>query len=203
MTVQHMTQIQEVLLGALLIAGMLYFSLSIRQWLVSKSTNGGESIRLASGFSFLTVGIGLLVLGLTSGPVPAKEIYSIPSNGSYDYYQVEGTIQNPDLGRGASSSSAWPGLESNGSKSEFSFIDAKVKDSSLILDPGFRMSLTNRIITVAGRIVWLPNIDEFDLFKSIHRQGSSDLGKKNIERLTGVYELAWLSAYESPMSENN
>ncbi|MDX1412345.1 MAG: hypothetical protein R3351_09325, partial [Nitrospirales bacterium] len=102
-----------------------------------------------------------------------------------------------------SNSSAWPDLESNRNKSEFSFIDAKVKDSSLILDPGFRMSLTNRIIKVAGRIVWLPNVDEFDLFKTIHRPASSDIGRLNIERLTGVYELAWISAYEAPMSGNN
>ncbi len=199
MTVPDMTPIEEVLFGTLLIAGMLYFPLSIRKWVASKSTDGGEGIRLASGFSFITVGIGLLFLGLTSGPVPAKEIFSIPSNGSYDYYQVEGAIQNDDLGRVASNSRAWPGLDSNQSKSEFSFIDSKVKDSSLILDPGFRMSLTNRIITVAGRIVWLPNVDEFDLFKTIHGQGSSDIGRLNMERLTGVYELAWISAYESPM----
>ena len=203
MTVQNMTPIEEVLFGTLLIAGMLYFSLSIRQWLASKSHKGGEGIRLASGFSFITVAIGLLVLGLTSGPVPAKEIFSIPSNGSYDYYQVESTVQNPHLSGAGTNASAWPGLESNGNNSDFSFMDAKVKDSSLILDPGFRMSLTNRIITVAGRIVWLPNVEEFDLFTPIHQQGSPDMGSLNIERLTGVYELAWVSAYESTMSGYN
>ena len=203
MTVQNMTSIEEVLFGALLIAGMLYFSLSIRQWLASKSLKGGESIRLASGFSFVTVAIGLLVLGLTSGPVPAKEIFAITTNGSYDYYQVESTIQNPHLSGAGTNSSAWPGLESNRNKSDFSFMDAKVKDSSLILDPGFRMSLTNRIITVAGRIVWLPDFEEFDLFKPKNEQGRSDMGRLNIERLTGVYELAWVSAYESPMSGYN
>jgi len=203
MTVQNMTPIEEVLFGALLIAGMLYFSISIRQWLASKSLKGGERIRLASGFSFVTVAIGLLVLGLTSGPVPAKEIFALPSNGSFDYYQVESTIQNPDVGRAGTNSSAWPGLESNRNKSDFSFMDTKVKDSSLILDPGFRMSLTNRIITVAGRIVWLPNVEEFDFFKPTNEQGSPDMGSLNMERLTGVYELAWVSAYESSMGEYN
>ena len=203
MSVQNMTTMEEVLFGTLLIAGMLYFSLSIRQWLASKSLKGGESIRLASGFSFVTVAIGLLVLGLTSGPVPAKEIFAIPSNGSYDYYQVESTVHNPYLSGAGTNSSAWPGLESNGNKNDFSFMDAKVKDSSLILDPGFRMSLTNRIITVDGRIVWLPDFEAFDLFKPINQQGSPDMGSLNIERLTGVYELAWVSAYESTMSEYN
>lgn len=203
MTIHTMTLNEEVLFVALLLAGMLFFSLSMRQWLASKALKGGGSVRLASGFSFITVGIGLLVLGLTSGPVPAKEIFAIPSNGSYDYYQVDSTIQNPGLSRAGNNPSTWPGLESNRNESDFSFMDAKVKDSSLILDPGFRMSLTNRIITVAGRIVWLPGFEEFGLLNPLYEQGSLDMGRLNIERLTGVYGLAWMSAYESQMSGYN
>ena len=203
MIVSNTTPIEEILFGALLITGVLYYSLSIRQLLASKLLRGGEKIRLASGFSFITLGVGLLVLGLTSGPVPAKEIFSIPSNGNYDYYQVESRVQITDLNQAGTYSSPWPGLGSNRTHSDYSFMDTKVKDSSLILDPGYRMSLTNRIITVAGRIVWLPYVQEFDLFTPLNEQGSPDMGQLNIERLTGVYALAWVSPYESPMSGYN
>jgi hypothetical protein len=198
-----MTPNEEFLFVALLIAGMLFFSLSMRQWLASKALKGGGSVRLASGFSVITIGIGLLVLGLTSGPVPAKEIFAISSHGSYDFYQVDSSIRNPDLSLTGPNPSAWPGLESNRKESDFSFMDAKVKDSSLIIDPGFRTSLTNRIIKVAGRIAWLPSFEEFDLIKPLNQQGTLDIGKLNRERLTGVYELAWGSAYESQMNGYN
>jgi hypothetical protein len=198
-----MTPNEEVLFVAFLIAGMLFLSLSMRQWLASRALKGGGSLRLASGFSFITVGIGLLVLGLTSGPVPAKEIFAIPSNGNYDFYQVASSIQDPALSPAGTNPSAWPGVESNRNESDYSFMDAKVKDSSLIIDPGFRTSLTNRILTVAGRIVWLPIFKEFDLLKPLSEQESLDMGRLNLERLTGVYELAWVSAYESQLSGYN
>lgn len=203
MTVHNMTTSEEVLFAILLMAGMLFFSLSIRQWLVSKGPKGEGSVRLASGFSLITLGIGMLVLGLTSGPVPAKEIFVIPSHGSYDFYQVDSSIQNPDLSLTGPNPSAWPGLESNRKESDFSFMDAKVKDSSLIIDPGFRTSLTNRIIMVAGRIAWLPSFEKFDLINPVNEMGNLDIGKLNRERLTGVYELVLVFAYESQMSGYN
>jgi len=203
MTIQNMTPNAEVLFVALLIAGILLFSLSLRQWLGSKAIKGGGRVRVASGYLTVTVGIGLLVLGLTSGPVPAKEMFVIPSNGSYDFYQVDSSIQKPDLSMADTNPATWPGLESNRSESDFSFMDAKVKDSSLIIDPGFRMSLTHRIITVAGRIAWLPSFEGFDLLNPLNEYGSLDMRRLNRERLTGVYELAWVSAYETQVREYN
>ncbi len=188
MTIHNVTPYENVLFVGLLIAGMVFFSLSVRQWLGSKSLKGKGRVRLASGYSVMTLGIGLLVLGLTSGPVPAKEIFAIPSNGSYDFYQVDTSIQNPEEMMAGIYPADWPGLESGSTESEYSFMDAKMKDSSLIIDPGFRISLTNRIITVDGRIFWVPDFEEFDLFKSLNGEERLDLGKLNRERLTGVYE---------------
>jgi hypothetical protein len=174
-----MTPNAEVLFVALLIAGILFFSLSMRQWLASKAVKGEGHVQVASGYLTITVGIGLLVLGLTSGPVPAKEMFVIPSNGSYDFYQVDSSIQSPDLSMADTNPANWPGLESNRNESDFSFMDAKVKDSSLILDPGFRMSLTNRIIMVAGRIAWLPSFEGFNLLNPLNEHGSLDMGRLN------------------------
>ena len=78
-------------------------------------------------------------------------------------------------------------------------MDSKLKDSSLIIDPGYRISLSHRIITVSGRIVWLPIFEEYDLLTWVGERESLDMGQLNRERLTGVYELALLSAYESQM----
>ena len=188
---------------AFLIAGTLFYALSMKQGWASKSLKRAKRIRVTAGYGILTLGIGLLILGLNSAPVPAKEIFVVPSNGGYDFYQVDSSIQNPNLTLADPIPQAWPGLESDGTEGEFSFMDTTVKDSSLILDPGFRVSLTHRIMKVAGRIVWARGFEEIALLTPLNDQKSLDMGKLNVERLTGVYELAWLSAYESQMSVSN
>lgn len=203
MTVYNTTPSGDFLFVTLLGGGMLYSLFLIRQWVASRLPKEGKGVRLPSGFSIRTLGIGLLVLGLTSGPVPAKEIFTIPSNGSFDFYQVDSTIQKPVLSHAGNNPTAWPGLETNQTESGFTFMDTSIKDSSLIIDPGFRVSLTNRIIKVAGRIVWLPAAEEFNYVVPSNMQVSFDMGKLNLERLTGVYELAWASAYDSQLTGNN
>ena len=190
---------QEVLLVTLIAAGTLYLLHSIRTGSASKSPKLESTTRKFSGYSVMTLGVALMVLTITSGQVPAKEIFSIPSNGSYDYYQVDSSIQSTDTRQVDSRHSGWPGLKSNEGQRSFSFMDSKLKDSSLIIDPGYRVSLSHRIITVSGRIVWLPIFEEYDLLTSLGERESLDMGKLNRERLTGVYELAWLPAYESKM----
>ena len=202
MNVQHLLPTQDALFGILLVAAALFFSLRMKQWLESRRTEyvrRGRRARLA----VVTMAMGLLLWGLVAGPVPAKEIFAIPSNGSYDFYQVESAVQIPDPRPAVTGPSAWPGLESPSMANKFSFVDSKVKDSALIIDPGFRTSLTNRIITVAGRIVWFPSFEKIDLGESLDESGPVDIGKLNIERLTGIYELALLSAYESPSGGYN
>ena len=203
MIVNTITLSEEMLLGILLIAGTVFFSFWMRQWMASKGSKGLGHIRLASHFSFVTLGVALLTMGVISGPVPAKEIFAIPSSGGYEFYQLDSSIQRPMPGLSSNNPTLWPSLQTNQMGSEFSFTDSKVKESSLIVNPGYRTSLTNRIITVAGRIAWDPSFVEINLINPLHEKGSLDIAKLNIERLTGVYETAWVFNYDLQMNRYN
>ena len=192
MIINDITISEQILFGMLLIAGTVLPTYAVRNTNGSVGPREGRKVPRDSGPSLLTIGAGLLVLGLLSGPVQAKEIFAIPSNGGYEFYQLDGSIQDPLPSERGTSAAIWPSLQSGRLDSDFSFTDSRVKESPLLVNPGYRTSLTNRIITVAGRIAWDPGFVEINLINPLDEQGTFDISKLNIERLTGVYEMAWV-----------
>lgn len=194
MALHHSSLIELGMLVVLL--GVTPLALLLLGWQWSDPLPGHRANgRWISRYSLMTVGVGLMVLAVVSSPVPAQEIFGLRSESGVEFYRVDSAIDEPALRLTSSETSRWPGLESNRKAHDFTFHDWRTKTSSLILDPGFRTSPSNRIITVSGRIDWVQPFEPIELIDPLREMDSLDIAQLNLARLTGIYETVWVSSH--------
>ena len=163
----------------------------IKEWVGSASWANINKDGLITHFSLIMLSLSILGLGLMAKPSVAKELFVLPTNGGYEFYLLETSLDKPNLSLSAAPETTWPGLENSQLNGEMKFMDSRFKKSSLVVDPGYRTSLTNRIVTVAGRIDWVQPLGQINVASKLEEIASQDLAQQNLERLTGTRQLAW------------
>ena len=166
-------------------------ALRTKEWFASASGTKIKKDGLITHFSLIMLSLSLVGLGLMARPSVAKELFVLPANGGYEFYVVEPSLEKPSLSLTAPRESTWPGLENSRLNDDMTFMDSRFKKSSLVVDPGFRTSLTNRIVTVAGRIDWVHPLGHINVASQLEEIATQNLAQQNLERLTGTRLIAW------------
>ena len=175
----------------LFMAAVPLIALRSKEWFASASRANIKKDGLMAHFSLVMLTLSILGFGFMTKPSMAKELFVLPASGGYEFYVVEQSLKKPNLSLSGQRESSWPGLESNRLSDDMTFMDSRFKKSSLVVDPGYRTSLTNRIVTVAGRIDWVQPLGQISVAGQLEEITSQDLAQQNVERLTGTRLLAW------------
>lgn len=191
MSMHNESLMYGVLAIILFMATVPLVALRAKEWFASASWAKIKKDGLIAHFSLIMLSLSILGLGLMAKPSIAKELFVLSANGGYEFYLLDKTLQKPSLSLTAPQESTWPGLENSRLNDDMTFMDSRFKKSSLVVDPGFRTSLTNRIVTVAGRIVWVQPLGQINVASQLEEIATQDLAQQNLERLTGTRLIAW------------
>ena len=188
----HNESLAYGVLGMILfMAAVPLVALRAKEWFASASRANIKKDGLMAHFSLIMLTLSILGFGLMTQPSIAKELFVLPASGGYEFYVVEQSLEKPNLSLSESQDANWPGLENNRFSDDMTFMDSRFKKSSLVVDPGYRTSLTNRIVTVAGRIDWVQPLGQIGVASQLEEIAPQDLAQQNLERLTGTRLIAW------------
>ena len=191
MSMHNESLLYGVLIMILFMATAPLMALRAKEWFASASWAKIKKDGLIANFSLIMLSLSILGLGLMTKPTMAKELFVLPANGGYEFYLLEKSLEKPSLSLTTPQESTWPGLENTRLNDDLTFMDSRFKKSSLVVDPGFRTSLTNRIVTVAGRIDWVQPLGPINVAGQLEEIATQDLARQNLERLTGTRLIAW------------
>lgn len=138
---------------ALLIAGSPFLALYVRDSLVPAShvRPRKNPINFPSKLLGTTLGLFLALASFTSAS--GQQLFVLSTDAGLEIYQVE-PIKKPNLFPSKNFSALWP------TSNEFIPINMPTlklpgtQSSNVLIDPGFRTSVSGRILTIAGRIDW-------------------------------------------------
>lgn len=180
-----------VLAVILLMAGVPLLALHTREWLNETASDADGRTRVLGRYSLVALSVSIVTLGVIAAPISAQQLFTLPTEKGFEFYLVDKSLKKPSLNLTEPNQSTWPGLHTSRFGTDVRFIDSETKESSLLVDPGFRTSLTNRIVTVAGRIDWVQPANEFKMAIPFEQRDRKDIALQNLERLTGTPEIVW------------
>ncbi len=125
-----------------------------------------------------------LLMSFATAPALAKDLFTLATDTGYEYFIVDSEIVQPKIKLTEVSSPMALDLFGSSSNKTLTLRRSNIFDRAITLDPGFRTSLTNRLITIAGRIAWSRPKPDF-------KEGDNIMEKQ---------ALAYLSIKEQPHS---
>ena len=175
----------------LLMASVPFVALRLRDWLETKAPVESKSPSRLTHYTLVVLSVVIILGGVAAVPAMSEEIFTLSTERGLEFYVVDNSLQKPIANLSSIDNSSWPSIQGTGLTSTAVFRDSEFKDSSLIVDPGFRTSLTNRIVTVGGRIDWVTPLEKPLLASPLGENEIGNLAKLNLERLSGIQQIAF------------
>ena len=187
----------------LLMASVPFVALRLRDWVETKSQVESTNPSRLTHYTLVVLSVVMILGGVAAVPAMSEEIFTLSTERGLEFYVVDNSLQKPIANFSGLDQSSWPSIQGSALTSPAVFRDSEFKDSSLIVEPGFRTSLTNRIVTVGGRIDWVTPLEKPLLAGPFGENEFEDLAKLNLERLSGIQQIAFHTIPGEQMMEIN
>ena len=102
----------------------------------------------------LVISLVPLLMSFATTPALAKDLFTLATDTGYEYFIVDSEIVQPKISLTEVSPPMTLDLFRSSPNKTLTLRGTNILDMPITLDPGFRTSLTNRLITIAGRIDW-------------------------------------------------
>ena len=187
----------------LLMASVPFMALRLRDWLETKSSVESKKVSRLTQYALVVMSVIIILGGVSAVPAMSEDLFTLSTDRGLEFYVVENSLQNSMENPSNPDESSWPNLQGNELAGAAIFRDSQFKDSALIVDPGFRTSLTNRIVTVGGRIDWVRPLENPLLASPLRENDIEDLARQNLERLSGIQQIAFQASPGAQVREFN
>ena len=153
-----------------------------KEWVPSASGNHQPGHRIYS--RVMVISLVPLLISFAIAPASAKDLFILATDAGYEYFIVDSEILQHKISLSEVESPRALDLFASLPNNTLALRRSNIFDRAITFDPGFRTSLTNRLITIAGRIDWGTTKPDFT-------EG---------ERAINKQALAYLSIKEHPNS---
>lgn len=154
----------------------------LREWMASASPDNQRGHRIYS--RVMVLGVVPLLMSFATAPALAKDLFTLATDTGYEYFIVDSEIIPLKIRLTEVSSPMALDLFDSLPNNRLTLRQPNIFAMAITLDPGYRTSLTNRLITIAGRIDWSSTKPDFT----------------ESERASDKQALAYLSIKEHPNS---
>lgn len=156
----------------------LFVAPYLRVWQTSTSRDNQRGYRINP--RVIAISLVPLLMSFAVTPALAKDLFILATDTGSEYFIVDSEIVQPKISLTEIASPMTLDLL----WSSPTFRRSNIFDMAITLDPGFRTSLTNQLITIAGRIDWSST-------KPVFKEGKDTISKESV---------AYLSLTEHPES---
>lgn len=130
----------------------LFVAPYLRMWITSVSQNNQQGYREHP--QVMTISLVSLLMIFAVTPALAKDLFVLATDKGNEYFIVDSEIFQPKRSLTEDTSPMTLDFFKLSPNNTFTFRGSNIVNMAITLDSGFRTSLTNQLITIAGRIDW-------------------------------------------------
>lgn len=157
----------------------------LREWMASASPDNQRGHRIYS--RVMVISVVPLLMSFATAPALAKDLFTLATDTGYEYFIVDSEIIPLKIRLTEVSSPMALDLFDSSPNNRLTLRQPNIFDMAITLDPGYRTSLTNRLITIAGRIDWSSTKPDF-------KEGESTIDKEALAYLSNEHPNSLLLA---------